>query len=170
MNRQRDYCKGLRNFYNAVLKAIVRSPLLSGLVMGLPTYFLLGGVITGSTLMPFFSSMSAFVFSLLGFTILSWVLELWAIRKTLPNLLHACAFFHSAIGSWWFVNFFILLFAGWRYIPFSMMWNVLWLVLTPSLIWYVTGDVIIAYKRKQIAEIEASQHIDQQFIVGAEKV
>ena len=170
MNRQKDYCKGLRKFYNAILRAIVASPLLSGLMMGLPTYFLVSGVIAGASFIVFIPFFNGFVFSLLAFTCISWLLELWAIRKTLPNLLHACAFFHSAIGSWWFVNFFILLFAGWKYIPFSTMWNVLALVLTPSFIWYVTGDIILAYKRKQIAEIEASHHIDQQFIVGAEKV
>jgi hypothetical protein len=65
------------------------------------------------------------------------------------------------------------------------MWNVLALVLTPSFIWYVrywqsqyranrfigfvTGDIILAYKRKQIAEIESSHTIDQQFVVGADK-
>jgi hypothetical protein len=170
MKQHKDLCKGVRQFYNAILKIIVKSPLLSGLLMGLPTYFLLSGIIAGFSLIPFFTYASSYVFSLFAFTIISWILELWAIRKTLPNLLHICAFFHSAIGSWWFVNFFIFLFAGWKYIPIGMMWNVLMLLLTPSVIWYVTGDIIIAYKRKQINEIETSQQIDKEFITGAEKV
>lgn len=171
--QHRDLCKGIRRLYNAILKVIVSSPLLTGFLMGMPTYFLLTGTIAGFSVLsiiPLFSYVSAYVISLLAFTILSWILELWAIKKVLPNLLHFCAFFHSAIASWWFVNFFIFLFAGWKYIPMGAMWNVLMLLLTPSMIWYVTGDIIVAYKRKQLAEIEVAQNIDKEFIVGAEKV
>ncbi len=160
----RDLCKGPRKFYNAILNAIVASPLLSGLFMGMPTYILFSSLLAGASIIPFYSAASTFVISLFVFTICSWLLELWAIRKTLPNLLAICGFCHSAIGSWWFVNFVLFCFAGWKYIPIELMARLLTLLLTPSIVWHVTGDIIRAYKKKQLTDIHATQQIDQAFV------
>ncbi len=160
----RDLCKGPRKFYNAILNAIVQSPILSGLCMGMPTYFLFTSMITGASIIPFYYAASTFIISLFVFTILSWILELWAMKKTLPNLLAFCGFCHSAIGSWWLVNFILFLFAGWKYIPLDFMARLLTLLLTPSIVWHITGDIICSYKKKQYSEIHAAQQIDQAFI------
>lgn len=166
-NTPRDLCKGPRKLYEGLLKLIVSSPMLAGILMGAPNYFLITTVIAGATFTaytPFYSSASGFIISLLVFNIVLWLFELWAIRKTLPNLLGFCAFVHSAIGSWWLVNFVLFLFAGWRYIPIDLMFKLLSLLLTPSIVWHITGDIIRALKKKQIDEIHATSQIDEAFV------
>jgi hypothetical protein len=61
------------------------------------------------------------------------------------------------------VNFVLFLFAGWRYIPVDLMFKLLTLLLTPSIVWHITGDIIRALKKKQIAEIHATNQIDVAF-------
>jgi hypothetical protein len=156
----KDLCKGCRECWNGILRAIVSNPYIAGLCMGIPTYFLSFALIFQDSMVVFLpeyyyikTSATGPFFTLYGFTILSWIIECIGIKLVLPNLLSTCAFFHSAIGSWWFINLFIVLFAGWAYIPMRMMFVVLIGVLTPSIIWHLTGDIIREYKRKLINEI-----------------
>jgi hypothetical protein len=181
----RDLCRGFRECYGAVLRAVVMNPIVAGICMGIPTYFLLSAIAFQDSVIVFAEnfamrrSISAPFYTVLTFTILAWILELVGIRWKLPNLLHICAFGHSAVGSWWLVNLFILFFTGWYYIAMSLMFKLLFALLTPSIIWHITGDIIRAYKTKLIEEIAVhnntlarQQHIltDTTEIIGAEKV
>ncbi len=156
----RDLCKGFRECYKAVMKAVVLNPIVAGFCMGIPTYFLLSGLLFKDSILVFTpesqylqNSVSGPYYTLLAFTILAWFIELLGIKFKMPNLLSLCAFCHAAIGSWWLVNFVIIFFAGWSYIAFRLMWVVLMGLLTPSVIWHITGDIIRAYKKKLIDEI-----------------
>jgi hypothetical protein len=155
----RDLCKGVRECYNAILRAIVVNPIIAGACMGIPTYFLLSAIAFQDSVLVFASSMavrstvSGPFFTLLTFTILAWIVELVGIRWKLPNLLNICAFGHAAVGSWWLVNLVILSFAGWYYVPFRLMLGLLSALIAPSMIWHITGDIIRAYKQKLIEEI-----------------
>ncbi len=157
----RDLCKGCRECYSAIMTAIVQHPHIAGLMMGIPVYFLLSLLIFQDTLLIvskeyayIHQTASAPYYTLLSFTAIGWCIELVSIRWMLPNILNICAFGHSAIGSWWLVNFGILIFAGWSYIPLRIMPILLVGVLTPSVIWHITGDIIRAYTRKLVQEIE----------------
>lgn len=166
----RDLCKGCRECYNGILEVVVKSPFVAGLMMGIPTYFMLSALIFDGSVINFYpelyaikNSAQAPYYTLLAFTITAWFTELIAIKTMLPNLLSICAFGHSAVGSWWFVNFGILMFAGWVYIPIRLMFIVMISLLTPSIIWHITGDIIREYKRKLINEISlASQSMANQ--------
>jgi hypothetical protein len=156
----RDLCKGFRECYNAILRAIVVNPIIAGVCMGIPTYFLLSVIAFQESVLVFASSMSVRstvsgpFFTLLTFTILAWIVELVGIRWKLPNLLNICAFGHAAVGSWWIVNLVILSFTGWYYVPFRLMFGLLSALIVPSIIWHITGDIIRAYKRKLVDDIE----------------
>jgi len=126
--------------------------------MGIPTYFILSGLswmssAFGMMYLNVTANVMSSYYAILGLTIVFWLLELASIYYTMPNVMAVCGFCHAAIGSWWLVNFFILLFVGWRYISLSSMFLSLIGVLTPAIIWHMTGDIIRAYKRKLIEEI-----------------
>ena len=146
--------------------AIVKSPVIAGAMMGIPVYFLLfclAGYNTRLyTYIQYVPSTGPF-YTLLAITVAGWCIELVGIKMMLPNLLHMCAFGHAAIGSWWLVNFVILFFAGWQYLPHDIMFIALIGFLVPSVIWHVTGDIVRAYTRKLIAEIDGhSRALAQQ--------
>ena len=139
------------------MAAIVQSPIIAAAMMGIPVYFLLFCLLTYNsrvyTFVQYSASTSTF-YTILAFATVGWFTELVAIRLSMPNLLHFCAFAHAAIGSWWLVNFVLLFFAGWSYIPADLMFILLIGLLAPAAIWHITGDIIRAYKRKLIAQIE----------------
>ena len=159
LTHPQDNCSPCKSCYGSVLKGVVKSPIIAGLCMGIPTYFILSGLgWMGSVFNIMYMNVNASVMSsyyaILGFTIGFWILELVSIYYILPNVMAFCGFCHSAIGSWWLVNFFILLFVGWRYIPLSTIFVAFLGVLAPAIIWHITGDIIRAYKNKMIERIE----------------
>jgi hypothetical protein len=155
----KDYCKGCRECYNGILEAVVKNPIIAGIMMGIPSYFLIscllfdGSTIIYPELYAMKSNITAPFYTLMSFTILSWLIELIGIKMMLPNLLNLCAFGHSAVGSWWLVNFGILLFAGWSYLPIRMMFIFMLSILTPAVVWHITADIIRKYKEKLIEQI-----------------
>ena len=169
-NPPRDLCRGFRECYNAVLNAVVANPVVAGLFMGIPTYFLLTALSMQGTIITFYpesiyiqNTVNSPFFTLLGFSVGAWLLELASIRWKLPNLMNICAFGHSAVGSWWLVNLTIIFFAGWQYIPFRLMFIVLLGFMAPAIIWHITGDVIRAYTQKLVYEIaQGRQALSQQ--------
>ena len=158
----RDLCRGFRECYTAVLKAVVMNPIVAGVAMGIPVYFLLSALLWQGSIVQFMpefiyvqQNASAPFYTVLGFTTFAWILELVAIKMMLPNILGICAFCHSAIGSWWLVNLVVLFFVGWAYVPLRLMFILLLSVMSPAIIWHITGDIMRAYKRKLIDEIAA---------------
>lgn len=155
----KDLCKGCRECYNGILQAVVRSPIIAGIMMGIPTYFMLSCLLfDGTTLMyPEFyalkNNVAAPFYTLMTFTIIVWIVELIGIKMMLPNLLSMFAFGHAAVGSWWLVNFGILIFAGWSYLPVRMMFIFMIGVLTPAVVWHITADIVRKYKEKLIEQI-----------------
>jgi hypothetical protein len=155
----KDLCKGCRECYSGVLQAVVRNPVIAAVMMGIPSYFMLSCLLfDGITVMypefyAFKSNITAPFYTLMGFTIAAWIVEIVGIKMMLPNLLSLCAFGHSAVGSWWLVNFGILIFAGWTYLPVRMMFVFMISVLTPAIVWHITADIIRKYKEKLIEQI-----------------
>ena len=157
----RDLCKGCRDCYTGIIGAIVKSPIVAGIMMGIPSYFMLCSLFFDSSVISFFpeyyavkSSVTAPFYTLLSFTIVAWILEMVAMKMMMPNLLSMCAFGHSSVGSWWLVNFGILIFAGWAYVPARIMFLLMIGVLTPAVVWHIIGDIIRGYKLKMIEEIQ----------------
>lgn len=158
----RDLCKGVRGCYKAILKTLVIHPILAAIFMGLPTYFL--GVIAiikaFAIFQPEFMLIQAAAtttpfYTLLGFTAVAWAIEIASIHLVLPNVLHICGFCHSAIGSWWLVNFCIIFLVGWTYIPSNYMFAVLVASFVPAIIWHITADIIHAYRVKMIESLSS---------------
>jgi hypothetical protein len=173
----KDYCKGCRECYGGILQAVVKNPIIAGIMMGIPSYFLITALLfDGSTIIypelyAIKSNVTAPFYTLMGFTILAWIVELIGIKMMLPNLLNLCAFGHSAVGSWWLVNFGILLFAGWSYLPVRMMFIFMLSILTPAIVWHITADIIRKYKEKLIEEINLeSQALASQEIAFSQDI
>jgi membrane-bound ClpP family serine protease len=144
-----------------VLKAVVANPIVAGILMGIPIYFLLTVLLLNGTKVTFTAEFFTFennaagpFYTLLGLAIFAWMLELVALKFMIPTLMGICGFGHSAVGSWWLVNFAILFLGGWYYIPIRIMFIILLNVLTPAIIWHITGDIIRASKEKLIKDIE----------------
>ena len=156
----KDLCKGCRECYNGIIIAVVKNPIIAAIMMGIPSYFMLSAMLfDGTTIMyPEFyaikNNISAPFYTLLGFTIAAWIIEMIAMKMMLPNLLSMCAFGHSAVGSWWLVNFGILIFAGWAYVPLKVMFMLMLGILTPAVVWHITADIVRGYKQKLINEIQ----------------
>lgn len=141
-----------------MMAAIVQSPIVAAIAMGLPVYFLVLTLIAYNSQMYIYinyNTSPTILYTIFAFTAAGWFIEIVGIRLAMPNLLHFCAFAHAAIGSWWLVNFIIIFFAGWSYIPANLMPVLLIGLLSPALIWHVTGDIIRAYKRKLVTQIES---------------
>lgn len=177
MPRPKDNCKGCRDCYNGILTVLIKSPIIAGIMMGIPSYFLLSCILFDGTtfLYPELYSIKSTItgpfYTLTGFTILSWLVELVGIKMMLPNLLILCAFGHSAVGSWWLVNFVILLFAGWSYLPVRFMFIYMITILIPAIIWHITADIIRKYKEKLIEQINReTQALSQQEIAFSTEV
>lgn len=158
--RPRDLCKGCRECYAGILQAVVKNPIIAGLMMGIPSYFLISCILFDGVTMIYpelyalKNNITAPFYVLLSFTIVAWIVELIAMKMMLPNLLSMCAFGHSAVGSWWLVNFGILLFAGWSYLPVRMVFVFMISILTPAIVWHITADIIRKYKEKLIEQIQ----------------
>jgi hypothetical protein len=173
----RDLCKGCRECYNGILQAVVKNPIVASIMMGIPSYFMLSCLLfDGITIIyPEFYAMRSNIvapfYTLLGFTIAAWIMEMIAIKWMMPNLLSMCAFGHSAVGSWWLVNFGILIFAGWSYLPVRMVFIFMISILTPAIIWHITGDIVREYKKKLIEQIsQQAQALAQQEIAFSSDV
>ena len=151
-----DNCETCKSCYGNVLKNIIANPYVAGIFMGIPTYTLISGMnwVNSATLIISMTSagMSSY-FTVLGVTTTFWILELASIYYVMPNMLAFCAFCHSAIGSWWLVNFFIVMCIGWHYVPFSLIFYAFLGMLSPAILWHVTGDIIRGYKDKMLEDI-----------------
>ena len=88
----------------------------------------------------------------------------------MPNVLGIMAFGHSAIGSWWLVNFAIIFIGGWSYIPAGIMMLILMGIIIPGILWHLTADIIRAYKHKLIDEIASASLASQAVGAGTDKV
>ena len=171
----RDICKGFRECYNAVMKAVVSNAVITGILMGIPSYYLITGLLMHGSVISYSpayvsiaNNASGPFFTLLGFTLLAWVIGCVSIKLMMPNVLGIMAFGHSAIGSWWLVNFAIIFIGGWSYIPAGIMMLILMGIIVPGILWHLTADIIRAYKHKLIDEI-ASASLSSQAAV-ADKV
>jgi hypothetical protein len=159
--RPKDLCRGCRECYTGILHAIVQNPIIAGIMMGIPSYVMLSCLLFDGVTMIYpelyalKNNITAPFYVLMSFTILAWFVELIGIKMMLPNLLSLCAFGHSAVGSWWLVNFGILIFAGWSYLPVRMVFLFMISILTPAVVWHITADIIRKYKEKLIEQIQA---------------
>ena len=172
----RDICKGFRECYNAVMKAVVSNAVITGVLMGIPSYYLITGLLMHGSVITYSpeyisiaNNASGPFFVLLGFTLLAWVIGCISIKLMMPTSLGIMAFGHSAIGSWWLVNFAIIFMGGWSYIPPRIMILILMGIIIPGIIWHLTADIIRAYKHKLIDEI-ATTSLASQVVIGVDKV
>ena len=155
----RDLCKGCRECYNGILHSVVKNPIIAAIMMGIPSYFMIFCTLfDGVTVMyPEFYAMKSNIvapfYTLLGFTISAWIIEMIAMKFMMPSVLSMCAFGHSAVGSWWLVNLGILVFAGWSYLPVRMVFVFMFSILVPAIVWHITADIVREYKRKLIEQI-----------------
>ena len=173
----RDICKGFRECYNAVMKAVVSNAIITGVLMGIPSYYLITGLLMHGSVISYSpayvsiaNNASGPFFTLLGFTLLAWVIGCVSIKLMMPNVLGIMAFGHSAIGSWWLVNFAIIFIGGWSYIPAGIMMLILMGIIVPGILWHLTADIIRAYKHKLIDEIASASLASQAVGTGEDKV
>jgi hypothetical protein len=151
-----DNCEPCKECYGIVLKGIVANPYIAGVFMGIPSYVALSGLNWMGSVFSYVSMSGGAMYSyytLLGITLGFWLLELASIYYMLPNVLAFCAFCHSAVGSWWLVNFVIMMCIGWHYVPIMLIFYAFIAILSPAIIWHLTGDIIRAYKDKMLEDI-----------------
>jgi hypothetical protein len=151
-----DNCEVCKDCYGTVLKGIVANRYVAGIFMGIPSYVALSGLNWMGSVFMYVSMNGGAMYSyytLLGITLSFWLLELASIYYMLPNVLAFCAFCHNAVGSWWLVNFVIMMCIGWHYVPIYIIFYAFIGILSPAIIWHLTGDIIRAYKDKMLEDI-----------------
>jgi hypothetical protein len=157
MTQTKDFCYGCRRCYESTMNATAENKVVACILMGIPTYYLALGWMFQDALLEFIGNsrtssgpiIVVFVLNAIG-----WALEIASVKWNMPNLLGICAFAHSAFGSWWMINFIIIFFAGWSYIPVKMMFPLLFSIMLPAFLWHITGDILRASKRKILRDIE----------------
>ena len=167
----KDFCYGCRKCYEATMNATAENKIVSCILMGIPTYYLALGWMFQDALLDYLGSSRQAqgpIIVVFLFTALAWLLEIASVRWNMPNLIGFCAFCHSAFGSWWLINFIIIFFAGWSYIPAKMMFPLLFSIMLPASLWHITGDILRASKRKILRDIESSRVVASQYTINEE--
>ena len=172
ISEQVDCCRGLRKSYNASLRCLSAKKAVAIIVSGLPFWYLLAEAIyisvelravSGSwtPLMPLFHIFQSFSgvasgtgWSLVSFVLISWILGMISIWKTLPNLLSIAIFVYKCIGHWSLISFFILIFGGLSYAASSLLFLFAASLLPPILLLLYCADVMRSMRGRMYDEIE----------------
>jgi hypothetical protein len=136
----RDYCSGVRKAYYAITKALASNNIVAALFTGIPYYYLFGvGTYQTRMTIGYYSSV-IWVFS--AILIIAWLIGLFAMWKTMPNLLTFTIFIYKAFGYWCLVSFFIVVCYLTAYIPSGWLGFVVAAILPSILFLLVCADVL----------------------------
>lgn len=136
----RDYCSGLRKSYDAITKALASNNIVAALFTGLPYYYLFGvGTYQTRMTIGYYTS-AVWVFS--AILTIAWLIGLFAMWKTMPNLLTFTIFIYKAFGYWCLVSFFIVICYLTAYLPSGWLGLIVAAILPSILFLLVCADVL----------------------------
>lgn len=150
----RDYFKGIRRFWSAVVTTVAGSVVLSYVVCWIPTIYLLFSMIYQQTALANQIFLAGPLGGLFGTTCLVSIISTVAIRYEYPNLLYIGGNIFAALGYWASVNIIILLFYVAAYIPSQVLWFLFGTMMPAILVWQFVSAVQIEVSKKMCARIE----------------
>lgn len=156
----RDYCKGLRKTYTAVIEFFSKNTPVALLLSALPPCYL----ILFSTFYysryptaPLTGAATSYCVSLT----LIWILAAISIWKTAPNALTIAIYLNRAIGNWAAISFLLLLSYGFSVIPVSYTY-ILFVTLAPLVLTlHLAADILCTVRRRLFTILETQQQQQQ---------
>jgi hypothetical protein len=151
----RDYCKGVRATYNALLGFVASHNLLSIVFTGVPVYILIG--VSASQLSYFAVSLYASAtYTILGFLISAWLGAAVCLLRVYPNAMFMPIFIYNCIAHWSLIMMIIMSFYGWRYIPASVVGQLIGSFAPLILMLFFGADVMIQGRRRLFTALNSS--------------
>ena len=168
----RDYCKGCRSTYNAILGLLSQNNVLATIIAGLPNYILIG--LCASQWSYFaYSIYSSATYTILAFLLLAWIISIISIFKVYPNLLTVSIFVYKCLAHWSIVSLLIMIFYGWKYVPMQIVGSLLGTLFPLIISLFLCGDVLVSVRRRLFTIIETAQahatHVETAFSLGEAK-
>jgi hypothetical protein len=165
----RDYCKGLRKTYTAVIRFLSTNTPLALLLSGLPaTYLILFSAVYYSR-NPY-APLSGAATSYCVCLTLIWLLATVAVWKTAPNALTVAIYLNRAIGNWAAISFLLLISYGFSVIPVSYT-SILFVTLAPLVLTlHLTADIQRTVRERLYAALEPPKLSPPEQPTGAPKI
>jgi hypothetical protein len=155
----KDYCKGCRNTYYAILSALTANKIVSSISISSPLVCLIiliihNNLVFSSLIMQQFEGA---IYSIFTATIIAYIVALISIWKTMPNLISISKMIYSALGYWSLVSSLVLFVSAWKYIPSSYLHFISISILTPIVFWLFTVDLIYIWKKNTLDTIRKQE-------------
>jgi hypothetical protein len=154
----KDYCRGIRKTYSALLNLFASNNLIVGIIAGLPIYYIVGLIIIYHKTYEW-SLFYGANYSCLSVLAFSWICALVCIWRMYPNGLTVSIFILKALGYWAFVSTCILLFYGAAQLPRTFT-AYLFASLAPQIgLLLFTADVLRALRSRFYAALETARTV-----------
>ncbi len=155
MKRGRDTCRSLRKTYNAVLKMLTGWKWLPAIIAGIPVIYVIGFMIYSSAISSLLTSfLSGTGYTIFSVLMLSWILAVISIWKTLPNLITISIFIYKCIGHWSLVSFVVLLFYGIHIRASAYIYYLVAFLLPPIILLLFCADVMRTIRTRMFVALE----------------
>jgi hypothetical protein len=157
-----DYCKGPRKCWNAVVRALGATALLTALAVLMPVIYLTAGLIYSSTtsyvdartvLGPALTVIATLTY-LAG--IIGWVAIWWKLQ----NLLGVCAWAYGSIGEWALITSIVVVSGYSWYISFELIRVIFWAIAPPILLYVFCAAIIDAHRTKLTEDIAVAEAVE----------
>jgi len=157
-----DSCVSVRKTYVAILSLLTSNNIITSVVSFVPILYILSYTIYNVTNTPaylFSTYLTGSGFSIFGVLFASWLIGLFSIWKTMPNLLTVSIFVYKCLGHWALVTFTIVIFYFSQYFVSSVTGN-LSLGLLPSVGLLLFAADILRTKRTKMYGLLQSRVAD----------
>lgn len=164
-----DKCKGLRKTYSAVLNYLTSNRVVLLFMAGLPQIYILTFMIVNSTMPSAFvysNNISGTGFSIFAILFVMWILALYSIIKTMPNLLSLSIFIYKCLAHWSLVSNIIVLVYMSQYIGARITGYLTIGFLPPTLLLLFTADILRTQRAKMYQQLEQPTLTEQA--IGSE--
>ena len=154
----RDYCKGCRTSYNAILGLLSANTIVAIAITGIPNYILIA--LSASQWSYFaYSIYSSATYTILGFLLAAWIIASASMIRVYPNLLSVSVFIYKCLAHWSLVSLLIMSFYGWKYMPTHIVGSLLGTLFPLIISLYICGDVFVSVRKRLFLQIEQAHAI-----------
>jgi hypothetical protein len=165
-----DACISLRKTYNAILASLTVNNYVTLIISSLPQLYILSYMIynvttTVSAAFIYSSYMNGTGFSIFAVLLLSWILEIISLCKTMPNLLTVSIFVYRCFAHWALVSSIIILIYLSSYLGARTTGYLSAGLIPPILLLLFTVDILRASRTRMYKELEDKSRVSEEGIV-----
>ena len=162
-----DSCKGCRSCYRSLVNTIAQSPVMTGVVISLPTLYLLFSLISVNTYFrtSYGSYLNGIVGILFSISLLVNIISCVSIYYEFHNVVGGFSIIFYALGYWSLVNSLIIITAGWSIITSSYVITFFFSQTPMTWTWLFSASVMVAY-RNHVSEL-VQKRLEPVVVQGA---